>query len=171
MLKILGALLIICGTGAWGIGSALKMKNRVAYVKAFAESMDMLKDEVCINLTPLPKVMEFLATSASYPADELYKGVCASLDKISDIGFWGVWMEAVKNSDSFILGEAERDVFIRLGAGLGKYDTDSQMRVIETAKRSLERIGAKAETERAANSKLHAYLGIAAGMLAVVVLF
>lgn len=171
MLKILGALLIICGTGAWGAGSVLRMRNRVSSLKALAESMEMLRDEVCVNLTPLCDVMELLGKCASKPAADFYKNVSAGLTKIADIGFFGVWMEALDKSEGVIFGEAERDVLIRLGAGLGKYDAESQGRVIANAKRSLEKIESKAEAEKETNSKLHAFLGVAAGMMAVVVLF
>lgn len=171
MLKILGAMLIICGTGAWGIGSAMRMRNRVSSLKALVESMEMLKDEICVNLTPLGDVMNILGRCASKPISVFYENVSAGLTKIADIGFFGVWMEALDKSESIILGEAERDVLIRLGAGLGKYDAESQGRVIANAKRNLEKIEAKAETEKETNSRLHAFLGVAAGMMAVVVLF
>ena len=168
MIKIIGALMIVCGTAAWGLGSVIKMRNRVSAVKSLAESMDIMRDEICVNLAPVTDVLKIMADTAGKPASEFYGDVYSNLDKIPNIGFFGVWMQAL---DESVFENEERDVLIRLGAGLGKYDFESQGRIINTAKKSLKRIEEKAEAERAVNSKIHAFLGVAAGMMAVVVLF
>lgn len=160
--------MILCGTAAWGMGSVIKMRNRVYAVRSLAESMDLMRDEICVNLTPVKDVLKIMADTAGRPACEFYRDVYSHLDKLPNIGFFGVWMQAL---DESVFDNDERDVLIRLGAGLGKYDFESQGRIINTAKKSLKRIEEKAEAERAVNSKLHAFLGVAAGMVAVVVLF
>ena len=170
MIKIIGALMIICGTAAWGLGSAAKMRNRVTTLNSLIESLDVMRDEICVNLTPLPKVMELTGKTAPKPAGQFYKNVASKIGEISQKGFYGIWMQALDENSSMTLGNEERDVLVRLGAGLGKYDFDSQGRIIMSAKRNLERIEEKAEKEKNANSKLHTFLGIAAGMMAVVVL-
>ena len=170
MIKIIGAMMIVCGTAAWGIGSVIKMRNRVITLRALIESLDIMRDEICINLTPLPKVMELTGKAAPRPVNQFYKNVAAKTAEIPQQGFFGIWMSALDESTLLTMGSDERDVLIRLGSGLGKYDCASQGRIIESAKKSLERIEDRAEKERTANSKLHAFLGIAAGMMAVVVL-
>ena len=170
MIKVMGALLIICGTATWGMSSIARMKNRVVTLNALIASLDIMRDEICINLTPLPKVMEIMGKTAPRPVNQFYKKVSLKTEDISQHGFYEIWIQALNESGKMILGEEEREVLMRLGAGLGKYDCDSQGRVIMTAKRSLERIERKAEKEKSANSKLHAFFGVAAGMMAVVVL-
>ena len=169
MVKIIGAMMIICGTAAWGIGSVAKMKNRVATINSLADSLEVMKDEICINLTPLPKVMEIVGKVSGKPAAQFYRKVASKTSDIPQYGFFGIWMQAL-DEGGLTLGNEERDVLIRLGSGLGKYDCDSQGRIITSAKKSLERIGERAEREKNANSKLHAFLGVAEGMMAVVVL-
>ena len=170
MIKIMGALMIVCGTAAWGIGSVMRMKNRVAAIQSFIASADIIRDEICINLTPLMRVMEIAGESAPAPAAQFYRNVAAKAEELPTQGFFGIWMKALEECRGLVLGEEERTVLIRLGSGLGKYDCDSQGRVISAARKNLERIEDKAERERNANSKLHAFLGVAAGMMAVVVL-
>ena len=170
MIKIIGALMIVCGTAAWGIGSVMRMKNRVRTIRSFIDSADIIRDEICINLTPLVRVMEIAGQTAPAPAAQFYRSVAENAKELSVQGFFGIWMKALEESRGLILGEEERTVLIRLGSGLGKYDCESQGRVISSAKKNLERIEDKAERERNANSKLHAFLGVAAGMMAVVVL-
>ena len=170
MIKIIGALMIVCGTTFWGIGSVMRMKNRVTALQSLIVSADIMRDEICVNLTPLMRVMEIVGQASPEPAAQFYRRVAAKEDEISEQGFFGIWMKSLKECGNLVAGEEERDVLIRLGSGLGKYDCDSQGRIISTAKKSLERIEAKAERERNANSKLHAFLGVAAGMMAVVVL-
>jgi len=170
MIKIIGALMIVCGTAAWGIGSVMRMKNRVVTLRSLITSLDIIKDEICVNLTPLPKVMELAWKASPKPASRFYKSVYSKVPEIPQEGFFGIWMKSLDECKELTMDTEERDVLIRLGSGLGKYDFDSQGRVIASAKRNLERIEDRAEKERAANSKLHAFLGVAAGMMAVVVL-
>lgn len=170
MIKVLGALMIVGGTTAWGIGSVLKMKNRVLTIRSLIAALDMIRDEICINLTPLMRVMEMAAGTVPAPAADFFRAVSCKSGNMAQQGFYGIWMDALNESRTMTIGEEERDVLIRLGSGLGKYDSESQGRVIATAKKNLERIESRTEKERAANSKLHAFLGVAAGMMAVVVL-
>ena len=170
MIKVIGALLIICGTTVWGMSSVSKMKNRVLMLRSLITSLDIMRDEICVNLTPLPKVMEIMGKASPKPASRFYKNIASKTEQIPQLGFFGIWMQALDESVGQTIGDEERDVLIRLGSGLGKYDFDSQGRVIMTAKKNLERIEERAEKEKNANSKLHAFLGVAAGMMAVVVL-
>ena len=170
MIKAVGALMIICGTAAWGFKSVTKRKNRVLTLRALIVSLDIMRDEICVNLTSLPKVMEILGKASPKPASRFYKTVASRTCDIVNDGFFGIWMKSLDECLGQNLADEERDVLIRLGSGLGKYDFESQSRVIMTAKKNLERIENTAENEKNANSKLHAFLGVAAGLMAVVVL-
>lgn len=170
MIKAVGALMIICGTAAWGMRSVSKMKNRVLTLRSLIASLDIMRDEICVNLTPLPKVMELAGKTSPKPASRFYKSVASKTGDIPQQGFFGIWMQSLDESIGADLADEERDILIRLGSGLGKYDFESQGRVIMTARKNLERIESMAEKEKNANSKLHAFLGVAAGLMAVVVL-
>ena len=77
MIKIIGALMIVCGTTFWGIGSVMRMKNRVAALQSLIVSADIMRDEICVNLTPLMRVMEIAGQASPEPAAQFYKSVAA----------------------------------------------------------------------------------------------
>ena len=53
---------------------------------------------------------------------------------------------------------------------LGRYDIGEQRSAIAYAERRMDEFLHKAEADREKNSKVHAFLGVAAGVFAVVIL-
>lgn len=170
MLKMIGAFLIVAGTTAWGACSVLRMRGRVKALNSLIWSLELMREEICTNLTPMPELLELMAKSAPKPASELFRRASGSLCELGRKSFREIWQAAVEETPSLLLEPEEREILTELGGGLGKYDFESQGRVIRSAVRKLEAKAEKAEKERAANSRLHAFLGVAAGMFAVVVL-
>lgn len=170
MLKIAGAVLIIAGTTAWGLCSVMKMRGRVRSLNSVVWALKLMGEEICVNLTPMPEVLALVGDAAPKPAAELFTNARNKLEGLGGASFRELWRQAVDETSALLLEADEREVLVQLGSELGKYDFESQGRIIRSAVKRLELKAEKAERERAANSRLHAFLGIAAGMFAVVVL-
>jgi stage III sporulation protein AB len=61
-------------------------------------------------------------------------------------------------------------VLTELGVRLGRYDVGEQAAAIGHAQRRLEEHIRRAEAERDSNAKVHAFLGVAAGLFAIIIL-
>lgn len=170
MLKMIGAVLIICGTTSWGLCSVIQMKNRVRALNALVWSFDMMKDEICTNLTPMPELLSRMASYTPKPACEFFKKAAAKTSDLGAVSFREIWASAVDETPSLYLRGDEKEILYELGGRLGRYDFESCGRAIQAAKNRLEKKAEQAERDRRMNSRLHAFLGVAAGMFAVVVL-
>ena len=170
MIKLVGALLIVFGTAAWGIGSVMKMRTRSKALSAIISSLEIMAEEIGVNLTPMPELVEMLSNMAPQPANLFYRNVKAELLKLGTESFGRIWQTGLDNSGELMLEKGEKEILSELGLELGKYDGESQRRMIRSAIRRLMIIADAAERERRESSKLHGFLGVAAGMFAVVVL-
>ena len=120
MIKIIGAVLILAGTAAWGIRGAVRLKARVVSLTALGASVGMMRSEICDRLTPTPEVFEFLANEAEYPAGALYKNALARMSEIGDKPFALIWKGALKGTPELCLNSAEEQTLSGLGLFFGQ---------------------------------------------------
>jgi stage III sporulation protein AB len=84
--------------------------------------------------------------------------------------FSALWSQAVRNTPELLLKPPEELGLTELGAQLGRYDVAEQAHAFQYAQRRLEEHIRRAEAERDSNSKVHAFLGVAAGLFAIIIL-
>jgi stage III sporulation protein AB len=129
-----------------------------------------MKSEICDRLTPMPELLKQLTNEASPPASMLFKNAAEKIPSLGSRSFSSLWSQAVMETPELLLTPQEELVLKELGMSLGRYDTGEQKNAIQYAERRMDEYARKAETERERNSKVHAFLGIAAGLFAVVIL-
>ncbi len=170
MIKFAGALLIIAGTAAIGGRSALRYRNRVRSLESLVSALGLMRSEICDRLTPMPELLEMLSREAGQPASRLFANVSRRMSELGARPFPDIWRQAVSDTPELLLSGREEACLSELGFSLGRYDVPQQRAAITYTARRMSDYAAAAERERSSNSRLHAFLGVAAGVLAVVVL-
>ena len=170
MIKIIGAVLLVAGTAAWGLAGVMRLRNRAKNLAALASAVGAMKSEICDRLTPTPEVFEMLAAEAQYPANLLFRNASERMGAIGQKPFSDIWRGAAENTPELLLNAGEIDALCELGLFLGRYNVEEQRSAFDRAGRRLEEFTGRAESLRDTNSRMHAFLGVAAGLFAVVVL-
>lgn len=170
MLKFIGAILLTAGAALWGLSGAKSLKERARALSAITASIELMGYELCDMLTPVPELFGLMARQAPKPADSLFVNAEERLKEIGAVPFSELWHEAIKDTHELMLTEQELLTLSELGFSLGKYDIAEQRKAIETAKKQFEAFVKKAEEERDKNWKSQAFLGVAAGLFAVIIL-
>jgi stage III sporulation protein AB len=170
MIRIIGAVLITAGAAAWGFLGVVRLRTRAKSLTALASALGAVKSEICDRLTPMPELLEQLGEESTYPANLLFKNACEKMSSLGNKPFSSIWMQAVKATPELLLMPSEELVLTELGLSLGRYDVAEQKSALSYAQRRMEEYSRKAEAEREKNSKVHAFLGVAAGIFAVVIL-
>lgn len=170
MIRLIGAVLITAGTAAWGIMGVFKLRNRVKSLGAIISALAAMKSEICDRLTPMPELLKQMASEATYPASVLFKNASEKITSLGIKPFSSIWRQAVLNTPELLLTPPEELVLTELGMCLGRYDIGEQRSALGYAQRRLDEFLHKAESDRDKNSKVHAFLGVAAGIFAVVIL-
>ncbi len=170
MIRFIGAVLITVGAAAWGLLGVSRLRGRVKSLHALASALGIMKSEICDRLTPMPELLGRLAEETTYPAAQLFKNASEKMTSIGTKPFSAIWSQAVKNTPELLLKPQEELVLTELGVRLGRYDIAEQSGAIGYAQRRMEEHIRRAEAERDGNSKIHAFLGIAAGLFAIIIL-
>jgi len=170
MIKMMGAILIIAGTAAWGVGSIARLRGRARSLNAVVSSLYVMENEICGRLLPMPELLELLSDEAADPASELFRNAQKKMSELGGRQFSEIWREAIRCTPQLFLTAQEELCLSELGFSLGRYDVGEQKAALGYTIRRMSEFAARAEQERDSNSKLHAFLGVAAGIFAVVVL-
>ncbi len=170
MMRIIGAILITAGTAAWGLLGVFQLRGRVKSLHALSSALGVMKSEICDRLTPMPELLRNLAEDATYPASQLFKNASEKMTSIGSKPFSAIWSQAVKSTPELLLKPSEELVLTELGVRLGRYDIAEQAVAIQYAQHRMEEHIRKAEIERDNNSKVRAFLGVAAGLFAIIIL-
>ena len=170
MIRFIGAILITAGTAGWGILGVIRLRRRVRSLAALLSALDILKSEICDRLTPMPELLRQMAAETTYPASLLFKNASDKMAALGSRPFSAIWRQAVRNTPELLLKPHEELVLTELGMSLGRYDIAEQRSAIGYAARRLDECRARAEADRDKNSKVHAFLGFAAGLFVVVIL-
>ncbi len=170
LLRIIGAVLITASTAGWGILSVMQLRSRVGSLRTIAGALGVIRSEICDRLTPMTQLVRTLSEQAAYPASVLFQNVADKIDTLDTKPFSFIWNHAVKNTPELLLTDSEEQVLLELGQSLGRYDAKEQAGAIAYAQRRLDECIRRAEHDRDANSKVRAFLGVAAGLFAIVIL-
>lgn len=170
MLKLIGAILLIAGTGLWGISGARELKERAKALAAVTASVEMMEYELCDRLTPVPELFALLGKQAPKPADILFQNAAVGIESIGAVPFYELWHRAVRDTHELMLTEQEILILSELGFSLGKYDVSEQCKAVKAARSQFEIFTKKAQDECDKNWKSQAFLGVTAGLFAVIIL-
>ena len=170
MIKLIGAVMVISVTCAWGFGGIVRLRNHVKTLEGFLTAFEIMKSEICERLCPMPELMKLLGETVSWPTRNFFKSVGKKLPELGTMSFPVIWKKAAEACGDIVLSEAELAVLAELGHSLGRYDVDEQRRAITLAQRRLEMFLRKAEAKREHDTKLRAFTGMASGVFAVIIL-
>jgi len=168
MVKLAGAVMIVGATAAVGAGAVMRLRRRVGLLAALIAAFGMMKSEICSAAAPLRDVMELLAERAETPARPLFQEVCRGMSAIGSLPFSTIWSRAAETVCGELLTAEERESVQSVGGALGHYDAAWQAEAIDRALRRLESFRAEAEAAYRRDARLHAFMGVAAGVFTVI---
>ena len=170
MIKVIGAILLIAGTAAWGITGVFRLRGRCRSLTAITRALGAMQSEICDRLTPMPELLLQMGEEAGAPADVLFRNAAEMMSELGTAQFSVIWRRAIERTPELLLTREEETVLTELGMSLGRYNVEEQKNALVYTRRRMEEFAHKAELARDMNSKMHAFLGIAAGVFAVVIL-
>ena len=170
MIRGVGALLVICATGAMGLLGTAGLRRRAAAIGGITVSLELMENEICSRMTPMRDVLDMLSRTAPVSARGLYRRACEGMSAIGRCSFYAVWRGAVETSRELRLRPEEAETLAELGLCLGRYDVKEQAEAISRVRRRMEVYLKRAEEERDRDGKLHAIFGVVSGLFAAIIL-
>lgn len=170
MLRLIGCILVIACTTAFGINCASRLGTRVKVISGTISALEVMRSEICDRLTPMTQLMQMMTEQTEAPINSLFKSCSNQMEALGNKSFYYIWKYSISNCEALELKPQEQRTLIDLGHVLGRYDTEEQSKSISYCIRRFEHYLKQAEDEKKSQGKVHAVLGIAAGFFAVIIL-
>ena len=170
MLRIMGAVLLVGGTGAVGVGQALKLRRRAEVLAKLSGAAEALRREITLQSTPMPQLLKELARISDEPVKKLFSRTAYLLRELSNRPFALLWQQAAAETLGSILKREELSAVEAMGTWLGKYDTRQQEEALEKVQALLENFARTAAEDARREGRVRTALGLAAGACGAILL-
>lgn len=169
-MKLAGILFVVVSAASVGLKIASSLRNRCRMLRQFLDALQVMSSEISCCGTPLPQVFALMAVSSDGTVSRLFSNVAKAMDKQRWLTPRNAMETALQSEQQ--LGEDKdlREILLSLASGLGKYDRESQLQILERTKDCLETLLHAAEQECSVRSKTYEVLGLCAGISVAILL-
>lgn len=167
-MKWIGSALLLIGCTLIGFGISWRMKRCLKMKQGLLGGLNTIVRELNGRSLPIPDLMEQAARSSDGDAKDLFNE-CVLMLIHEERQFAEVWETTVEKY-SLLIGTDGKEPIQRLGAVLGRYDTESQKQALSATIRQLEESCADAKENWNRMGKVYRILGLTAGIFLTILL-
>lgn len=168
--KWFGALLILGGASAAGFGASLHVKRTYAQLHQLRRALELMKCELCYTMTKLPQLMQVVADATQGGISRLFSRISEKLRECSSAPTEELVQQAICETPSLSLPPEILSGLHELGATLGRYDLDGQLRLLELLLTQIAQLADTADAERRARCRSYEVLGICTGLALIILM-
>lgn len=162
MLRIIGAILVVGGAGAFGIGKSLQFYRQMRQLREFRSALEILKCELNYTLMPLPKLCRVTARRVDKTAAQYLNLYARKLEE--NLPRTKAASQAMEETRGLNLPNDAQMALLELFGALGRYDLDGENRLLQMTAHRLNAAIERCETEKKPMAKGYAALGICTGV-------
>ena len=165
-MKLIGVALIVASAGWVGIGMSVSLKKRMELYQTAMQALQLLKNEIAFCGTALPQAFGLLAASCEGMLALVFSSAGRRMDRCP----WISPAEAMRQAVSCLEDHQLKNIFLRLGQGLGNYGLDAQIQAIHAARDQIARLLETLDATRKEKSKVYETMGICVGLSVAILL-
>ena len=169
MLKIVGALMLLCGCAGVGFMQVKNMDKRIKTIRALLLGLEVMERELSFRMPLLEEMLSAAAGASEEPARSFLSVCKRELTQNSDRPFAEIWNRAAREQLT-ALKTSDFDPIFVLGGVLGRYDSEGQRQAIFQTCSALKQILSSAVAERGSRGKVYRVLGTTVGAFLVILL-
>ena len=167
-IKLLGAVLIICGCGSFGFLIGLACKKEEKALRQMLIALEYIKSELQYRLTPLPELCRQASGVTDSPVREFFNDLASVLsEQMSSDAAHCVRLVLNTHKD---IPEKAKTVLLSFGRSLGRFDADGQISSIDTVMEECKRYLIQLTSNQQTRLRTYKTLGLCAGA-AIAILF
>ena len=169
MIRLIGAALLAGGSSALGLGAVARLEGRVRDLRDLIAGLEVMERELSWRMLPLPELLECAAQGTGSRAARFFRLCARGASHLNGRPFRQIWLEG-EEASGLLLEETDRLLLERLGGVLGRYDGENQRQALAEAVRRLEERRLQAQSQRQRLGRVYGTLGVAAGVLLIILL-
>ncbi|NHM32201.1 stage III sporulation protein SpoIIIAB [Neobacillus terrae] len=170
MVKIIGAIFIICATTWTGFEASRYLSERPKQLRQLKSALQSLEAEIMYGHTPLHEAARRLAAQLTKPLSWFFETFANKLTG-TETTVKDAWEESLSEVWKMTaLKQGEYEIMKQFGETLGRHDRVSQQKQIMLALTHLEREEADAYERQSKYEKMVKSLGFLSGLLLIILL-
>lgn len=135
MLRVMGALCIVTGSGAFGFAMAAASRREERQLRQLLGALEYLSCELSYRLTPLPNLCRGAAEGKGGTVADFFGNLARELEKQTEPDVQSCVRSALESRE---LPASLRRILTELGQTLGRFDLPGQLRGLELSIRETE---------------------------------
>ncbi len=168
-MKLAASVMIVFACTAVGIIKARGLTELDSTYSSLLSALELLKNEICTNMTPLCGALELAGRSSDKPVKNFLGSVGAGLPSLGSSTFSDIWSAAVKH-ELPMLPESCSSSLVSLGNSLGRYDADLQRLAIERCSAQIAAAQCSLRENACANKRMYVGAGASTGLIVVILM-
>ena len=169
MLKVIGALMLLCGCSGIGLMQVTYMEKRIKTIRSLLCALEIMERELSFRMPLLEEILATAVRSTEDPTRSFLFSCENELKNTADKSFFDIWKDAA-NEQLACLKKCDLDHVFALGRVLGRYDSEGQRQAIGQAHSALKQSLSNAEYDRNSRGRVCKALSATAGALLVILL-
>lgn len=169
-MKLWGAILLICGGGALGLGLLREGWAHVGLLEQWRAALALIAQELAFRGGEVPVLLEKTAQRSRGAVERTLVAAWEGTKELDRLSFAQVWAQAVEGENAVLTAD-ERESLMSLGAVLGRYDRQSQCRAVEEVRAQLANRAEERRRELRRKGKSYGTIGLTLGCLGAILLF
>ena len=164
-MKLAGMVFIVLSAGSVGVRIGLLLKRRCRYLRLMLHALGVLENEIAFGATPLPQAFLAVSNASEGEMKQIFLSMSKQMEQCC-------WISPKMAMEKALSGNEDPSniVLTHLAEQLGKYDLQTQLNALQTAKTQAEQIKQELERERSIKSGTYETLSICAGLAAAILL-
>lgn len=170
MLRMMGAVLLVGGTGAFGLGQALRLHRRAETLRRLSCAVADMRREIALRQTPMPELLSRMEKTQPPPVQALFSRTGYLLGELGSRSFALIWRQAAEETLRGVLRREELFTVEEIGSWLGRYDAQQQSAALDRVQSQLDEFAIAAASAAKKDGKVKTALGLAAGACSAILL-
>ena len=167
-IRLIGAILIVCGCGGIGFSMAWSHRKEEKELQQLLSALDYMQCELQYRLTPLPDMCRQTAAHANGCVRDLFTTLAVELEDQLSPDVMRCMQSAIAKTTQ--LSDRTATVVSNLGKTLGRFDLEGQLMGLENARQDCRRTLERLSVNRDNRLRSYQTLGLCAGA-ALAILF
>jgi len=169
MVRLLGALLLVGGGLALGLGAAGELARRARDLETWQAALALMERELAFRLPDTDRLLEKARRQGRDPAAQVFAEAQQGLERLGEEPFEAIWAAALKAHPGALAPE-DLDLLSALGPVLGAYGGEDQKKAAEELRRALAERSNEVRERLGREGKVYGAAGLAAGAFLVILL-
>ncbi|MCH3964155.1 MAG: stage III sporulation protein SpoAB [Clostridium sp.] len=171
VIKLLGCIMIMCSTTAFGFNCGEKLKNRTNQLRQTRRCIYEIQNHIVYTHTTLPEAIFDAASKVEKPISILFMEVSGVLSENRVNNVYEAFKQAFSNKAHILsLKDEDIDIILDFSKSLGESDIEGQKNIFSLAIESLKKQIDRSEIILKKNMKMYRYLGFSAGAVVTILL-